>query len=183
MSRKITDMHPFLQVLCLKHMQMAADAGVPFIVTQTLRTQEEQQFLFAKGRTAPGEPCYHNGIRVPVGSCQQHPLGVTVTKAEPGNSYHEYGLAYDVALVDKTTGKPHWKEAEDANFNTRGDFTDIGEIGEQIGLEWGGRWTRFPDMPHFQYRGGLTLADLKGGKTLPDINETDLARLLNVRTA
>jgi peptidoglycan L-alanyl-D-glutamate endopeptidase CwlK len=58
-------------------------------------------------------------------------------------------------------GKPVW--------NTSGSDGDlwrkIGEIGESVGLEWAGRWTgKLREMAHFQYTGGLTLAQLQSGK-------------------
>jgi len=45
-------------------------------------------------------------------------------------------------------------------------FTKCGEIAESVGLEWAGRWTKFKEMAHCQYTGGLTLADFQAGKTL-----------------
>ncbi len=78
-----------------------------------------------------------------------------MTKAPPGSSWHEFGLAFDVAvLVD---GKATWP-------NDRGLWEEIGELGEALGLEWGGRFKTILDLPHFQRRGGLTLADVRAGK-------------------
>ena len=39
------------------------------------------------------------------------------------------------------------------------------DIAESVGLEWGGRWTKFIDKPHCQYTGGLTIAQFKAGQT------------------
>jgi peptidoglycan L-alanyl-D-glutamate endopeptidase CwlK len=36
------------------------------------------------------------------------------------------------------------------------------ELGKSVGLEWGGDWKGFKDMPHFQYTGGLSLAECQG---------------------
>ena len=36
----------------------------------------------------------------------------------------------------------------------------IGQLGEQAGLEWGGRWRRFQDRPHFQDLQGQSIAEL-----------------------
>lgn len=57
----------------------------PFIV-QTLRTFEEQDLLYQKGRTRPGPK---------------------VTNARPGSSYHQYGLALD--FCNQVSGKLLWK--------------------------------------------------------------------------
>jgi peptidoglycan L-alanyl-D-glutamate endopeptidase CwlK len=57
-------------------------------------------------------------------------------------------------------GKPVWgTSGEDATL-----WAKVGAIGEECGLEWAGRWTTFREMPHLQYRGGLSLADMRAGK-------------------
>jgi hypothetical protein len=33
---------------------------------------------------------------------------------------------------------------------------EIAKIAENLGLEWGGRWTEFVDSPHFQSKGTLS---------------------------
>lgn len=106
--------------------------GVPIIITQTLRTTQEQDDLYALGRTKPGK---------------------IVTYARGGFSYHNYGLAFDFALL--LNGKPSWDDI--------GGFGKIGLLGESLGLEWGGRWKRV-DLPHFQETFGLSLYDLRSGK-------------------
>lgn len=73
--------------------------------------------------------------------------GKRVTNVEGGQSFHNFRVAFDfVPVVD---GKPMWEDI--------GLFTRCGVIAESCGLEWGGRWTRFKDMPHCQYTGGKTL--------------------------
>lgn len=72
--------------------------------------------------------------------------GAIVTHAPPGYSWHNFGRAFDVAqagLHPYPTQEAFWEK--------------VGEIGEANGLEWGGRW-KFPDRPHFQFTGGLSLA-------------------------
>jgi len=80
------------------------------------------------------------------------------SRAGSGGSYHNYGMAFDfVPLVD---GQPVWD---------RGDLWQrAGELGEGAGLEWGGRWDSFPDKPHLQYTGGLSIPDLKRGQRLTE---------------
>lgn len=82
--------------------------------------------------------------------------GKKVTNAKAGYSWHNFGCAFDfVPIMDK---KPQW--------NDMGLFEKCGAIGESVGLEWGGRWSKFPDFPHLQYTGGLTLAQARAGKTI-----------------
>jgi peptidoglycan L-alanyl-D-glutamate endopeptidase CwlK len=82
--------------------------------------------------------------------------GRIVTNARGGQSFHNYRMAFDfVPLVD---GKPVWNDLE--------LIARCGEIGEQVGLEWAGRWTKFPEKLHLQFTGGLSLTDLQSGLTL-----------------
>jgi peptidoglycan L-alanyl-D-glutamate endopeptidase CwlK len=59
-------------------------------------------------------------------------------------SWHSYGLAVDVISRSKewdAWNDPVW------SFAVRKAFVD------DQGCEWGGAWTSFPDMPHFQFGG------------------------------
>lgn len=62
--------------------------GATLRIVQGLRTIEEQDALYAKGRTTPGPK---------------------VTNARGGSSYHNYGLAID--LVEIKDGKANWNFA------------------------------------------------------------------------
>jgi peptidoglycan L-alanyl-D-glutamate endopeptidase CwlK len=83
--------------------------------------------------------------------------GKIVTKAKGGQSFHNHKVAFDV--VPLVNGKAIW--------NDEGLWRKIGQIGQEVGLEWGGNW-KFQDKPHFQYTGGLTLADFQAGKALTE---------------
>ena len=140
MSRRIEDLLPVVQVRARALVKAAQDVGIDLLITSTYRSNEEQAALYAQGRTKPG---------------------LIVTNARPGDSYHNWRCAFDV--VPLRNGKPVW--------NTTGLDGDlwrkIGEMGEAIGLEWAGRWTgKLREMAHFQYTGGLVLADLKAGKEI-----------------
>ena len=99
-------------------------------MVQGTRTFEQQQAVYDQGRSTPGS---------------------IVTKARPGDSYHQYGLAFDVVpvayvnLKDWNPSGPYWQT--------------IGQIGESLGLTWGGRWSD-PDEPHFELK-AAPLAELK----------------------
>jgi peptidoglycan L-alanyl-D-glutamate endopeptidase CwlK len=82
--------------------------------------------------------------------------GRKVTNARAGSSWHNWRCAFD--FVPIVNGKAMWDDHR--------TFMRCGEIAESVGLEWGGRWTKFTDMPHCQWTGGLTLADLQAGKKL-----------------
>lgn len=82
--------------------------------------------------------------------------GNIVTKAKAGQSFHNWRVAFD--FVPLLHGKPAW--------NNTALFTRCGELGESVGLEWAGRWTKFREMPHLQFTGGLSIFDFQQGKTL-----------------
>ena len=113
--------------------------GITVIATSTYRDFEAQDAIYARGRTAPGK---------------------VVTKAHAGDSWHNWRCAFDVLPL--RCGKPMW-----STTGTDGEvWRRLGEIGEACGLDWAGRWTTFRELAHFQYTGGLTLADFKAGKTM-----------------
>lgn len=138
MSRRIEDLAPAVQQRAQTLVKAAKDAGIDLLITSTYRSSEEQAALYAQGRTKPG---------------------AIVTNARPGDSYHNWRCAFDV--VPLRNGKPVW-----GTTGLDGDlWRKIGEMGEAVGLEWAGRWTgKLREMAHFQYTGGLSLADFKAGK-------------------
>ncbi len=81
-------------------------------------------------------------------------------RTAPGNvvtnakivQWHGVGCAFDVCQNIKG------REYESAVFPV------IGRLGKALGLEWGGDWKSFVDMPHFQWTShGLTLQQVKAG--------------------
>jgi peptidoglycan L-alanyl-D-glutamate endopeptidase CwlK len=119
--------------------------------THTLRTFEEQNALFAQGRTAPGK---------------------RVTNARGGASFHNYGLAFDICLiVDGKTAS--WDMKSDFDQDRKSDWMEVVAIAKSFGWEWGGDWKKFPDAPHFQKTFGYTTKELMGlrkaNATYPDI--------------
>jgi peptidoglycan L-alanyl-D-glutamate endopeptidase CwlK len=68
---------------------------------------------------------------------------------------HNFGLAFDVVPLD--AGKPVWNVSDPV-------WERIGRTGKECGLEWAGDWQRFREYAHFQYTGGLSLAEIREGK-------------------
>lgn len=135
-SRNIADLHPYVQELAHQHMSMCYEHDIDLLIYCTYRDFEDQNRLYAQGRTTAG------------------PI---VTYARGGDSMHNWRLAYD--CVPLVGGKAMW--SDDTLIDA------VGAFGEMVGLEWAGRWTgRMREKVHFQYTGGLTVADLKAGATL-----------------
>lgn len=143
-SRKLEDLHPYVQQLAEDFIAKCNEEGINLLVTSTYRDFESQAVLFAQGRTTPG---------------------AKVTNAKPGQSFHNYKCALDV--VPLSHGKPVW----DTTGSNAQIWMRIGELGKEAGLEWAGDWKSFKEFPHFQYTGGLKLSDFQAGKTLDDVLE------------
>lgn len=79
------------------------------------------------------------------------------TQAQGGQSWHNYGLAADIALVDDN-GQPHWNTAGDDGRR----WQRYGELAQEQGLEWGGSWRNFVDMPHIEYHPDHDAGDAGG---------------------
>lgn len=138
-SRNISDLLPQVQPLANAFIEKCKAEGIELLITSTYRDKESQAALFAQGRTTPGK---------------------IVTNARAGQSFHNYRVAFDV--VPLRNGKPVW----DTNNENAVLWKRIGAIGVECGLEWAGNWRTFKEFPHFQFTGGLTLADFQAGKVL-----------------
>ena len=137
-SRNQKDLHPYVAALCREFIVACAQQGIDIIITSTYRDNESQAALYAIGRTKPG---------------------ARVTNARPGQSFHNYRVAFDFCPI--VNGKAAW--------NNTADFITCGHIAEGLGLEWAGRWKKFKELAHCQYTGGLTLKDFQAGKHLVSI--------------
>lgn len=127
-SRLISDLTPEAQAVYSRFKAHCEQAGIKFIVTSTYRDQEAQDWLYASGRTRKG------------------PI---LTKGR--HSTHQDRIAWDIAIVDGRT--PMWSVKVDVNKNSESDYCEAGEIGENLGLIWGGSYKGFKDFCHFQLRG------------------------------
>ena len=134
-SRDITELLPPVRRRAEQFLRFCKASGIDVIITSTYRDAESQAALYAKGRSAPGQ---------------------RVTNAKPGESFHNYRVAFDFCPI--VNGKAQW--------NDTALFTRCGEIAEQCGLEWAGRWQSFKELAHCQYTGGLSLKEFQAGKTL-----------------
>lgn len=82
------------------------------------------------------------------------------SKAHFGFSPHNFGAAFDVAPV--INGRLSWPDDS-------GLWASIGSAGKDQGLVWGGNFTSFKDLPHFEMAGWKTsgLALLKTAPEAP----------------
>jgi peptidoglycan L-alanyl-D-glutamate endopeptidase CwlK len=114
--------------------EMNFPANIKIRVVQGLRTIDEQNALYAQGRTTPGK---------------------IVTKAKGGSSFHNYGLALDFALMyDKDNNgsfeELSWNIAKDFDKDGTIDWQEVVKQFEDRGWSWGGKWRTFKDNPHVE---------------------------------
>jgi len=118
--RDIKWLHPELIPIVEKLQQLCRDAGLPLLITETFRTKERQDELYAQGRTAKGN---------------------IVTNVKYPDSAHCWGVAFDFCRNVK--GREY--------SNVDNFFNKVAALGKPLGLTWGGDWTGFVDMPHFEF--------------------------------
>jgi len=132
----IKTLSPEAQTLCRKWLKACRDKGLPIVVICGTRTFGEQQALYNQGRTKPG---------------------AVVTNAKPGQSLHNFGAAWDAVAFEGVSefggvGQPQW------NGNA---MHTAGRIALDMGLDWGGAWKGFKDVPHYQIYPSSYLDDLQ----------------------
>lgn len=133
---KIATLEPELRPL-IEQLIMGAEiaTGLEWIVTSGRRTMAEQQKLYDQGRTTKG---------------------TIVTKAKPGQSAHNFGLAADLAPMKD--GKIWWS-APDSVWQAMADTA------VKLGLTAGFYFKSFKDMPHVELPSWKQAqADWKAGK-------------------
>lgn len=126
-SRDAKHCHPDLQPLLLRWLHLATHANLSPLVTCTYRPQSEQDALYEQGRSKPGK----------VVTWTRKSNHSFTLKGAPAS------LAFD--FVPLYVGKPVWN-AKDPSW------LKLAEIAEQLGLQWGGRWTKGRDMPHIELK-------------------------------
>ncbi|MEK3814263.1 peptidoglycan-binding protein [Bacillus sp. FSL K6-1284] len=127
--------HPVVKETAIEVIKRAYKEKIYVQITSGYRSFEEQNRLYAQGRTAPGK---------------------IVTKARAGQSNHNYGLAVDYVLLSSDGKKALW------TVNSK--WRRVAQIAKALGFAWGGDWKSFKDYPHLEMMGGLTLAQLQAGK-------------------
>jgi len=138
-SRKLGDLLSQVRSRAARHIACCARKGIELLITSTYRDYEAQHELYEKGRTLPG------------------PI---VTNADEGHSFHNFRCAYDVVPI--VNGKPFWTARSSDGILTP-EWQIVVDCGKEAELEWAGDWKTFKEEAHFQYTGGLTLAQLQEG--------------------
>lgn len=124
---------PFYQKV-LELLAVLRKKGIEYWATDGFRTYGQQQELYAQGRVTKSP------------SWSTHPpLGLPVTNARPGQSSHNFGLAFDFCRDrdgnPKNGLQPDWNLIE---------YAPLAFEARERGLDAAYFWTRFREGPHVQ---------------------------------
>lgn len=123
----LDSLHYCLRPLAHNLLEEAARLGYSITVTDFFRSWERQNNLYKQGRNTAGPK---------------------VTNAQGGQSYHNYGLAFDIVV-----------NSFDNDLKRKDALANLGKIWESWGGVWGGT---FGDFGHFEYHPGFTWEDIIG---------------------
>ncbi len=111
-DRRIKTLHPQIRNKAKEFINRAKkELGIKLRITAALRTREEQDQLYAQGRTTPGK---------------------IITNAKAGQSLHNYGLAIDVVEIKNGNAlwnNPNWNKiaalGKSLSFTWGADWKDF----------------------------------------------------------
>ena len=150
-SREIALLEPTLRRAVPRVKSLCRQQGFEVLVYCTLRDFYEQSRLYRRSRQTSQVQWKINQLETKgfeelaeildaVGP-QKGVLGEHVTMAGPGESWHQYGHAFDA--VPMVGGKPQWEV-------TAPEWRIYGNAARMAGVYWAGDWIRFTEYPHVQ---------------------------------
>jgi peptidoglycan L-alanyl-D-glutamate endopeptidase CwlK len=123
---RLAGVHPDLIAKVNKVLSAMHALGFPMAVTDGVRTQQQQQKLYARGRTEPGPiVTYADGV---------------MKKSNHQVKGDGLGRAVDCAFVVGGT----------FSWDARLPWKAYGACVEALGLRWGGSFTTLHDLPHME---------------------------------
>lgn len=129
MSKEITDLHPILQTKCREVLLKAKLQNIDVRITHTFRRPEEQDAIYAQGRTVPGKI-----VTSLTGAKSKH---CRKQNGQPAAEAFDFGIFINGKYIT------------DGNHPS---YKIVGEIGEALGLTWGGRWKKPFDPGHLELK-------------------------------
>lgn len=166
-EKSIDALHPNARPIFQQFNQDLIRAGLPFQISETLRTQERQNYLFSKGRTAnqilSGQRRFGISFSLEIFPPRPGPQ-ITWTLS----SKHRTGMAMDYWIDPK---HPYWRkngtrpwtnkeykgtgrgEWDTKSPQSRKVWAEFGRIAAKYNLDWGGTWAK-KDYPHINIRSG-----------------------------
>ena len=126
-QEKIKTLHPEIRNATSSMLTNLKKDNVNVEISLATRTYEEQDRLYSKGRNEKGEIIDESKV---------------VTYAKGGQSYHNFGLAFDVEVYNEN-GTKNWNKQSEA-------WQKVINEGKKQGFVAGAEWNDFPDLPHFE---------------------------------
>ncbi|MGE7880170.1 peptidoglycan-binding protein [Peribacillus muralis] len=139
-------MNSVVKASALEMIKRAYKEGIYAQISAGFRSMEEQAALYGQGRLFYS---YRGKNYADLSKPQ-------VTKAKPGQSFHNFGVAIDFFIVSDDGKNAIW------TINTK--WARVASIGKELGFKWGGDWTGFKDYPHLEMTGGLSYSQMQLGK-------------------
>lgn len=127
-NRDLSLLHPIMRLAAEEVVRQLNQEDIPFAVFEAFRSPSRQAYLFAQGRSRPGS---------------------IITKAQPWESYHQYGLSADFVLT--IDGQWSWE-------GEGGWWERLVDVGKEYGLE-----PLSFEKPHLQIA-GLNIHELIRGQ-------------------
>lgn len=153
-SRRIEDLSPRLRELYFKFDEKMKALGINYAITCTARSVLEQMAIFVQGRLGLEEVNSfrkHAGL-ASIGQSENRKVTWTLNSKHLTNLLddkldNDFSEAFDIVILkDK---RAVWDIKVDVNNDLIPDYKQAGEVGESVGLRWGGRFSS-PDPPHFE---------------------------------
>jgi len=153
--RDISKLTPMLRTKYYEFHDLMTEIGIPYTVTCTARELKDQVALYAQGRQPLLEV---NDLRrlakMPSITEEENKRRVTWTlkskhliNLDDKDITNDLAKAFDIVILNN--GKVDWNYKVDVNYDHISDYSQAGNIGESVGLVWGGRF-KTPDYCHFE---------------------------------
>jgi peptidoglycan L-alanyl-D-glutamate endopeptidase CwlK len=136
MNSKIENLNPEVAEKAKLLIEKCKDQDIDIVITSTLRTKDEQEALYAQGRSSLFNV---NELRKKAGMSPIREYDNMNKVSWTLKSKHLSGNAFDIAV--KVNGK--------ITYNRIDLYKQVAKIGESIGLKPGANF-KTPDYPHFE---------------------------------
>jgi peptidoglycan L-alanyl-D-glutamate endopeptidase CwlK len=123
----IASLIPGAREVAREFLRRCRAAGNDVRIISGTRTYDEQDALFAKGRSQPGR---------------------VVTNARGGYSNHNFGIAFDIGIFFNG----HYIDDVLTEEEVSRHYRAVSTLRGDLPLDWGGDWRSFQDEPHYELR-------------------------------
>lgn len=156
-SRELKDLIPEMRERAEIVKQLCRKEGLDILIYCTYRSLEEQAELYCQGRTIRNietaiNALKHDGMIAMAKLLEEtrtRPGKPIVTYAKPGQSWHNFGEAFDA--VPMYNSKPIWNVFGKHRI-MKEEWEIYGHAVRTAGLQWSGDWTKYREYVHAQYR-------------------------------